>query len=231
MITARNREVANDVEPLVKLDPPAPSNALAQAVTGMRPVRTRSPWRAWLATALVLAAYGGLLLRFVMRMRPDLHELPLVWILGVGTAWSLGFLVPLGIAFIPRRGQVLPDGVRALYAAVAAVVALLLVSLVFPAPPSSRSSKIPGLFGHCLQVAMVLAIVPIAASLALIRRLAPVGSWRFGAAIGAAAGALSGALLHLTCGVNSAAHVAVAHGGAVILCALFGALVTPRVAA
>jgi hypothetical protein len=196
----------------------------------MRPVRTRSPRVGLLLALLLLGGYAAVPLLFFLHLRPDLREQPAGWLWGVSFAWFLGMLAPLSAALLPRRGQVLPDGARALVVAGAALLLLTALSLLFPAPPSSRSSRIPGLLGHCLQLGMGLAVAPIAGLLLAIRRLAPVGSWRLGAALGAAGGALSGTLLHWTCSVVSRWHVAAAHAGAVLLCALFGAVVTHAVA-
>jgi len=209
-------------------EPPPPSAKLLDAVTGMKPARTRSPWRSLAILLVVLAVYSSLPLLFIFRTRPDLPDLPRAWFLGVGLAWLLGLILPLMAALLPRRRQVLPDGVLALLVAAGAVTALLAVSLLFPAPDSPHASHVPGLLGHCLHLSLALAVVPLAASLMIIRRLAPVGSWRFGAAVGAAGGALSGTLLHVLCSVTSRWHVAAAHVGAVVLCAAFGALIASR---
>jgi hypothetical protein len=209
----------------MNLETPPPSKALADAVAAMKPVRTRSPWRSLALLLAGLAVYASLPPLFLFRIRPDLPDLPLSWLLGVGFAWLLGLILPLLAALIPRRGQVLPDGGRAAFLAASATVALIAVSLLFPAAPSIHSARIPGLFGHCLALGMGLAVVPFAAGLMMVRRLAPVASWRFGAALGAAGGALAGTLLHVLCSVTSAWHVAAAHGGAVLLCAVIGATV------
>jgi hypothetical protein len=208
--------------------PPPPSSKLLDAVRDMQPARPRSPWRSLAILLAVLAVYASLPLLFIFRTRPDLPELPPAWFLGVGVAWLLGLILPLMAALVPRRRQVLPDGLLALVVAAGVTAALLAVSLLFPAPDTPRSSHINGLFGHCLHLSLALAVVPLAASLMMVRRLAPVGSWRFGAAVGAAGGALSGTLLHVLCSVTSRWHVAAAHCGAVVLCALFGALIASR---
>jgi hypothetical protein len=213
----------------MKPDPPPPSARLLDAVNTMQPARARSPWRSLSLLLVVLAVYASLPLLFIFRTRPDLPDLPLAWFLGVGFAWLLGLVLPLMAALLPRPRQVLPDGVRAFAVAAGAIVALLVVSLLFPAPDTAHASHIGGLFGHCLHLSLALAVVPLAASLMMLRRLAPVGSWRFGAAVGAAGGALSGTLLHMLCSVTSRWHVAAAHCGAVLLCAAFGALVASRV--
>ena len=51
----------------------------------------------------------------------------------------------------------------------------------------------------------------------------PVGGSRIAAAAGAAGGALGGAVMQFICDVGGRLHATVAHGGAVILCALVGA--------
>jgi hypothetical protein len=212
----------------MKRDPPPPSPPLLEAVNGMKPAHTRSPWRSLSLLLVVLAVYASLPVLFIFRTRPDLPDLSAAWFLGVGFAWLLGLILPLMAALLPRRRQVLPDGVLALVVAAGTTTALVAVSLLFPARDSAHASHIAGLFGHCLHLSLALAVVPVAPTLMMIRKLAPVGSWRFGAAVGAAGGALSGTLLHVLCSVTSRWHVAAAHTGAVVLCALFGAAIASR---
>src|ERR1700690_3392426 len=133
---------------------PTPGKALADAVSAMKPVRTRAPWRSLALLLVGLTVYASLPPLFLFRLRPDLPDLPSSWLLGVGFAWLLGLILPLMAALIPRRGQVLPDGGRGGFLGVAATLALIAVSLLFPAAPSSHSSRIPGLFGHCLALGM-----------------------------------------------------------------------------
>jgi hypothetical protein len=208
--------------------PPPPSPALLDAVAKMKPVRTRVPWRALVIAIALFLAYGAL---FPLHgVRSDMGFLPEWWVLAVGAVWLMGLIAPLSFAFLPRRGQVLPDGSRALFVSLITTSIILLVSAFLPGVTSHAQQRefVDGL-GHCLRFALPVAILPVAIGMMGVRRLAPVGSWRVGAAIGAAGGALSGLILHLLCPIASGLHVACAHGGAVILCAIAGALIAPPI--
>jgi hypothetical protein len=212
--------------------PPPPARALLDAVGAMKPVPTRRPGRTLATVTALLLLYAAIPLA-LKRLRPDLPYLPVPWLALVALAWLLGFALPLGAAFLPRRGQVLPDGARALGAALLAAAGLIAISLLTArdAPGHSWPSDGPLLLAsvaHCLRFARPASIVPFGVALWFARRLAPVGSWRLGAALGAAAGALLGLVLHFLCPYSSALHVALGHGGAVVACGVLGALLAPR---
>jgi hypothetical protein len=187
-------------------------------------VRTRVPWRPLAFAIGLFLIYGAI---FPLHgMRRDFGFLPAWWVLSVGAVWLLGLVAPLAFALMPRRGQVLPDGSRALTVALITTALILLISALLPGVTGHEAHR--GFFDgfyHCVRFALPVAILPVATGLTLARRLAPVGSWRIGAAIGAASGALSGLCLHLICPIASALHVACAHGGAVIICAVAGAMI------
>jgi hypothetical protein len=194
----------------------------------MKPVRTRSPGRVLLFLVAAWAAWFALPFA-LFRVRPDLPFLPPAWFVATAISWLAGSLVPLSLALLPRRRQVLPDGERALVAALAATSCLVAISAVFMRGAPGHSISLPLLMGvrNCTTLATVFALVPIVLGFAALRRLVPVGSWRVGAGLGAAAGALGGLLLHCLCPVADALHVSVAHGGAVVICALLGAAFLP----
>jgi hypothetical protein len=156
--------------------------------------------------------------------------MPKWWMVSVGAAWWTGFLVALAAAVVPLRGQVLPDGNRAVTSALAVAVGLMALNALLPRDAPGHSVTIPLLIGmrNCLGFALVDSIVPVCVGLYALRRVALIGSWRIGAALGASAGALAGLILHLLCPVGGAAHLALAHAGAVVVCGLFGALVASR---
>src|SRR5262249_47264388 len=159
--------------------------------------------------------------------RPDLAYLPTAWLIAVGGAWLSGFLVPIGFALLPRRGAVLPDGARAAASAIVVAVGLMALGAVFPreAPGHSVTLPLPIGIRNCGLFALIFSIIPVTVGLIASRRALPVGAWRVGAALGAASGALAGLNLHLLCPVGGASHLALAHGGAVAICALVGGLV------
>jgi len=212
------------------MNAPPPSDQLLGAISGMRPVRTRVPARSLAILLAIWAAYGAIPL-MAFRVRPDLPFLPAWWVAMVGLAWCAGFMTAVAMAVLPRRGQVLPDGNRALMTALAIAGILIAGSALLPAEAPGHSISLPLLMGmrNCMTFAVIASIVPVAIGLIALRKVLYVGSWRVGAAIGAGAGALSGLILHLLCPVASAAHVSIAHGGAVLLCAGLAALAAWRV--
>ena len=209
---------------------PPPSSKLLEAVSGMRPVRTRVPARSLALLLGVWMAYGAIPL-VAFRLRPDLPFLPAWWVAIVGSAWCMGFVAAAAAAVLPRRGQVVPDGNRALTTALVVGGFLIVGSALLPGEAPGHSLSLPLLIGmrNCMSFAVIASILPVAIGLVMLRKVVVVGSWRVGAAIGAGAGALAGLILHLLCPVSSAAHVSVAHGGAVLLCALLAALTAARV--
>src|SRR5437868_10206987 len=87
--------------------PPPASAALRDSLDGMKPVRTRVPLR----TLLVVLAAGCVYpvsAVAIYPLRRDLSALPPAWLLAVALVWLLGLTIPLLLAFLPRRRQVLP---------------------------------------------------------------------------------------------------------------------------
>jgi hypothetical protein len=125
----------------------------------------------------------------------------------------------------------LPDPGRAAASAAAVAVALIGMGALCSAEAPGHSLPLPLPIGirNCLTFAVIFSVIPIGAGLIALRRVVSIRSWRIGAALGAAGGALAGFVLHLLCPVADAAHQAVAHGGAVAVCGLAGALLAPRV--
>src|SRR5258706_10256920 len=98
------------------LPPPPPSAGLLACVAAIGPVRTRAPERAWAAACAVSLASAALLVA-LLPPRPDLRQRPLAWLLAFAALWLAGFAASLAAALVPRRGQVLPDGERAVHVA------------------------------------------------------------------------------------------------------------------
>jgi hypothetical protein len=165
------------------------------------------------------------------RLRPDLPFLPAPWVIVMGAAWLAGFVLPMAAALLPRRGQVLPDPGRATAGAAAIAVGLIGLGALFARQAPGHSLPLPLPIGirNCVTFAVLFSIIPLAAGLIALRRVITIQSWRMGAALGAASGALAGFVLHLLCPVADAPHLAVAHGGAIVVCGLVGALMAPRV--
>src|SRR6185369_15954748 len=95
-----------------ELQAPAPSNALLNAVQGMKPVRTRTRFGAIAAVALLGLIWPAVVLTH-HAYRPDLGALPLGWVIGAAALWGAAFVLSLTAALVPRRGDVLPAPGRA----------------------------------------------------------------------------------------------------------------------
>ena len=200
---------------------PPPSPALLASLDDMTAVRPRSPARALLVVALVACAYPAWTLA-----QASLHA-PLKGV-GVAALWLAGFIASLYVALVPARGQVIPDTARALRVALVSAAALLVASILGAArsghAPSSGS--LPS-WRACLIFSLEVAVPTIIAGAVALRRVALVPSWRLGAALGAAGGALAGLTLHFTHAPAGPGHMALAHGGGVVLGLLLGALTAP----
>src|SRR5262249_31322279 len=167
----------------------------------------------------------------MLAMRRDMHELPMGWLLGAGLAWLLGFVVPLYLAMVPRRGAVMPRRRLAAIASLAGSVAFLALGLVLH--PSGPRSVALGWehFGRgtgCLGTGLATALVPVVGGAILLRGALPVGSRWIAAALGAGGGSLGGLVLHFHCRVTDGLHVGLIHGGVVVVAALLSAAIVPR---
>lgn len=210
--------------------PPPPLGAALEGELGrLAPVRPRRPLR---DAAIILATglgFAGAMLA-MMKVRRDLLELPLSWLILMGLAWLLGFVVPAWLVVVPPRGQVIARWRAAAVAgAISAVLFVVCGFVIQPSGPSSLPSLASPLhsFG-CLEIGLIASIVPISLSAIAVRGAFPVGSRWAAAALGGAGGALGGLMLHFHCPVTDPVHVGVMHGGVVIAAALLSALLAPR---
>lgn len=213
--------------------PPPPSTALLASVAKMAPVRARVPALSLLFVTLIACAYPAWALT-ALPLRPDLGTLPIAWVVGVGTLWLAGFLVPLTLAILPRSGQVVPDGERAARTAFLTALVLIGVGLflgieAFTGDRSTAlgSAELLTSWRGCATAGLKASLPTIVAGALVLHHVAIVDSWRLGAAVGAAGGSLAGLTLHLGCSNGSPAHVALAHGGGVVVGAILGAICLP----
>ena len=210
---------------------PPPLSPMLEAELGqLARVATRRPLRQIALLVAVSLAYGAGVLA-MLAMRRDVHELPMGWLAGAGLAWLLGFVVPLYLAMVPRRGAVMP---RWKLAAGAALIGSLgFIALGLAIHPSGPSSATLGWehFGRgagCLGTGVATALVPVVGGAIFLRGALPVGSRWIAAALGAGGGSLGGLVLHLHCRVSDALHVGLIHGGVVGVAALLAAALVPR---
>jgi hypothetical protein len=206
---------------------PPPSPTLERALAELRPVATRRPLRALAIVALV--SLGWMLVWVaLMPTRRDLPFLPRAWWLTVALLWLSGFLAPLAMTLLPRRGAVLPDADRAARTAVVAMLGLILVAVALT--PMSPATRVPGNLyecmhwtTHCLTRALAFASLPLVLTVVALRRVLVVGAARLVAAAGVAGGALGGLTLHMICPVGGALHLGCGHAGGIVVAALVGA--------
>jgi hypothetical protein len=230
--------MTDDVELLRKLrdggpPPPPTSSALHGALDGMKPVKTRVPLRTLLVVLAAGCVYPVSALA-IYPLRRDLSALPPAWLLGVGLMWALAIAIPLVLALLPRRGQVLPDTNRAGRVAVLAALTMVLTGLLFTvdAPGVTILPKTPwegflARWWHCVSFSLKVTVPMLAVAAIILRRMTVVNLFYLGTAVGAVGGALSGLTLHGLCPYGGGLHVGLAHGGGVVIGAVLGALWLP----
>ncbi|MDX2089327.1 MAG: NrsF family protein, partial [Kofleriaceae bacterium] len=203
---------------------------LEDALDELEPVNPRRPLRQ-LAVLLAISLMYGAGVLAVVATRLDMHELSTLWIAGAALAWLVGFVVPVYLALVPRRGSML--GRWELAAASAVLTSIAFVSLGLTVHPSGPSSLYFGseqfLRGHvCLELGLATALVPVVIGMLCLRGALPVGSRWIAAALGAGSGSLGGLVLHLHCRVTDGLHQGLIHGGVVVVAALLAAALAPR---
>jgi hypothetical protein len=221
------------VDDLSQLPPPTPppvSQLLESELADLAPVSTRRPLRQLALLVAVSLIYGAGVLA-MLAMRRDMHELSMGWLVGAGLAWLLGFIAPVYLAMVPRRGAVVP---RWKLAGISALLGSLgFVALGLALHPSGSTSTELGWerFGQghgCLEYGLATALVPVVVGAIFLRGSLPVGSRWIAAALGAGGGGLGGLMLHLHCPITDRLHVGLLHGGVVGVAALLAVALVPR---
>jgi hypothetical protein len=213
---------------------PRPSAALLDQLAQTKRVSTRVPLRTLGIVALAAIAYPVHVFTQIP-LRRDLGALPMSWFIPVGLLWLAGFILPLALALLPARGQVLPNEGRAGRLAILFALALTLVGLfTVDAPgrtmvPGNNWREFSHYWWHCVSFGIRIVVPALVAGTVALARVMLVGAGRLGAAIGASGGALSGLTLHGLCPFGGVLHVMFAHGGAVVIGALLGAISFPLV--
>jgi hypothetical protein len=212
-------------------DPPPLSPELEAMLADLRPVRTRRPWLDLLKVAGISLAYASAFLAIV-RMRREIDDVPVWWMVTVGLAWLIGFGSMTYLAIVPRRGSVMPRW--RLVGIGAVVVGLGFVGAGLMMHPMSDQSTELGLarihHGHaCLEIGLATAVVPVILGALVLRGAMPVGDRWTAAGLGAAGGSLGGLVLHLHCPIADGWHLGLVHGGVVVISALLSAALVPRV--
>ena len=221
------------IDDLSRLPPPAPpplSPMLEAELAQLAPVETRRPLRQVVLLVALSLIYGAGVLA-MLAIRPDAHELPMGWLFGAAVAWLVGFVVPLYLATVPRRGAITPRWRLAGFAALVGSVGFVALGLcVHPSGPSTASLGWEhfGRGAGCLGTGVATALVPVVGGAIFLRGALPVGSRWIAAALGAGGGSLGGLVLHLHCHVGDALHIGLIHGGVVGVSALLAAALVPR---
>lgn len=175
-----------------------------------------------------VAAVGVMLL--ALGVRADLtHSWTLIFLVAK-LAFAIGIAV-LASVFLMKMARPGGEGrVAITWAALPLVATMLLavISLAF-APASHWHMMIMGdQWLECLLSIPIIAIVPFAAVIWVMRRMAPTDLTRAGALAGLVAGGLSAAGYALHCTDDSLPFIALWYGGTIVLCTLAGAMLGPR---
>lgn len=129
---------------------------------------------------------------------------------------------------LARPGAVSPSRLATLTWPRLALGALAAISLVSAPLWHWHTMAMGNGWLECLVSIPLIAVVPFAAVVYAVRRMAPTDLTRTGALAGFVAGGMSAAGYALHCTDDSLPFIAVWYGGAVLLCALAGALLGPR---
>jgi hypothetical protein len=199
--------------------------------TNVEPVDHRRVGRALgIAVAVgAAAALGATLVAF--GVRPDLGEPGALAFLLLKLAFAVGVVI---LASVLLMKLARPGGERTARPAMAlapfaAIMLLAAVSLA-SAPSSHWDDMIlDGMWLECLLSIPIIAIVPFAAIVLVVRQVAaPTDLTRTGALIGVVAGGVSAMGYALHCTGNSLPFVALWYSGTIALCTFAGATLGPR---
>lgn len=198
--------------------------------TNVEPVDRRQVVREICATIAIsaVAAVGAVLL--ALGFRTDLTQVGPVIFLAAKLAFAIGIAI-LASIYLVKLARPGGEGRMAItWAALplGATMLLAVISLAF-APASHWPMMIMGdQWLECLLSIPVIAIVPFAAVIWVMRRMAPTDLTRAGALAGLVAGGLSATGYALHCTGDSLPFVALWYGGTIVLCTLAGAMLGPR---
>lgn len=190
----------------------------------LRPVRPRRIARGWLLVGAGWLVAAALLLWW-FGMRHDLGAMPamsmlafwLVAAVAVAAVWSA---LRMGL---PGVGRDYSGWRWAGLAALALPLSALFVAM------GDRHAAMQAVRddGHCLAVGLLAGLGVGGALFAWLRACAPTSPTRAGWVIGLAAGASGAAVTALHCPVDNIVHIALWHGGGVLLATLAGRLALP----
>jgi hypothetical protein len=174
-----------------------------------------------LAVAVMLAIFG---------IRPDVGHPNAMIYLPVKLLFTLQIVILTSLC-LNRVAR--PGGERgtpiALAALPLAVLMLLAALTLVAAPPSHWDEMVIGdRWLECLLSIPFIAVVPFAAVVWAVRKMAPTDLTRSGALAGLVAGSISATAYALHCTDDSLPFVALWYGATIALCTLAGAKLGPR---
>jgi hypothetical protein len=203
---------------------------IALLSTNVEPVDRRQVVREIGTTIAVAAAAAVGAMLLALGIRTDLMQTEALIFLAAKLAFAIGIAV-LASIYLMKLARPGGEGrVAITWAALPFVATMLLamISLAF-APASHWHMMMMGdQWLECLLSIPIIAIVPFAAVIWVMRRMAPTDLTRAGALAGLVAGGLSAVGYALHCTDDSLPFVALWYGGTIVLCTLAGALLGPR---
>ncbi|MBX9845806.1 MAG: DUF1109 domain-containing protein [Xanthobacteraceae bacterium] len=178
--------------------------------------------------ASATAAIGSTVLLF--GVRPDLANFAASAFLALKMLFAVGVIAvaSLCLARLARPGGERTVSTATAVLPVAAVVALAAGSLFLTSPAHWNQAVVGHHWLECVLSIPLIAVIPMAATFWVVRRMAPTDLVQAGALAGMVAGGVGAAGYALHCTDDSLPFIAVWYGGAIALCALVGAVVGPR---
>jgi len=198
--------------------------------TNLEPVDRRSIART-LYVALAAGSIVALGLSLVgLGVRSDLTTAHAFIFLVMKLAFAFG-IVGLALVYLTKLAR--PGGERkttSFLVIMPFLVIVVLAGISLALAPSSHWEKmiVGDQWLECLISIPIIAIVPFAISMWVVRRAAPTDLARAGAFAGLAAGGVSAMAYALHCTDDSLPFIAIWYGGTIVLCTLAGAILGPR---
>lgn len=163
-------------------------------------------------------------------LRSDLENAHTLYFLLLKFAFA-GMVVSFGVFYLSRLSRPGGEKMRSPLWATAPLVAFLALAAfaLIAAPVVHLRTMIMGTeWLECLISIPVIAVVPFAAVVWFLRRMAPTDLVGAGGVAGVVAGGMSAMGYALHCTDDSLPFIAVWYGGAIVLCALAGAVLGPK---
>lgn len=203
---------------------------IALIATNVEKVDRRQARREIAATIAIGATVPLATILWLLGIRTDLTQTgPLVF-LGLKLIFAVGIAVLASMYLLRLARPGGEDRVAVGWMALPFVAVVLLAGANLALAPASHwSTMVMGSqWIECLISIPIIAIVPFATVVWVMRRMAPTDLRRAGAVSGLVAGSLSAAGYALHCTDDTLPFVALWYGGTIALCALAGALLGPR---